>query len=113
MGIVFAKLSLYPTVPATLVEKTAEAAIALEGGGSVAVAISASVLRLVKGVLDTMFLTKLKALGASFLIVSIVGFGAGVLARQDAPKNQVPYDEGTPKFPVFERKQFFTRPEIE
>jgi hypothetical protein len=66
----------------------------------------------VKGALATMFLTKLKALGASFLIVSIVGIGAGVLAQQDAPssKEQPRTDAETPKFPVFDLKRALDRP---
>jgi len=54
-----------------------------------------------------MFLTKLKALAASFLIVSIVGLGAAVMARQDAPRPKgLSQTEGeTPKFPESEVKR--------
>src|SRR4051812_39627521 len=85
IGIAFMKPIVPTLVPPAWVENTVGAAISLQAGGYASVAISASVLRLVKGVLAAMFLTKFKALGASFLIVSIIGFGAGVMARQDAP----------------------------
>ena len=100
IGIGFMKPSLYPIVPPTFVEKTTEAAISLGAGGSAAVVVSASAYRLMKGVLASMFLTKLKALGASFLIVTIIGFGAGVMARQDFSKDQPRNDGETAKFPV-------------
>jgi hypothetical protein len=89
IGIGSSRLSVHALVPPAWVESTVGAAIALEAGGSLPVVVSASVFKLVKGELTTMFLTKLKALAASFLIVSIVGLGAGVMARQDSPSTKV------------------------
>jgi RNA polymerase sigma factor (sigma-70 family) len=109
IGIGFMKPAVHAPVPPAWVENTVGAAISLDAGGSVSIVVSTSVLRLVKGVLATMFLTKLKALGASFLIVMTIGFGAGVMARQDFSKDE-PRNDGetirssvsgeTPKYPV-------------
>jgi hypothetical protein len=100
IGIGFMKPAIQLPLPPAWVENTVGAAVSLEAGGCVSVVVSASVLRLAKGVLATMFLTKLKALGASFLIVTTIGFGAGVMARQDFAKDQPRNDRETAKFPV-------------
>jgi hypothetical protein len=93
--------TVHSKVPPTWVEETVGAATSLAAGEGLPVVISASVVRLVKGVLATMFLTKLKALVASLLIVAIAGASAAVLARQDAPASKAPLpgDNATPKFP--------------
>jgi hypothetical protein len=107
IGIGFMKPIVPALVPPAWVENTVGAAVSLEAGGCVSIVVSASVLRLVKGVLTTMFLTKLKALGASFLIVSIVGLSAGGMARQDPPrpKGLFSTEGATPKFPDTEVKR--------
>jgi RNA polymerase sigma factor (sigma-70 family) len=107
IGIGLADHSPQALVPPTWIEKTVGAAISLEAGRDMPPLVSASVLKLVKGVIGTMFLTKLKALGASFLFVVVVGAGVGVLARQDAPKVEDRYASGAPKFPVPDQGERF------
>jgi hypothetical protein len=107
IGIGFMKRTVPALVPPAWVENTVEVAVTLESGGGLSVVVSASVFKLVKGVLAAMFLTKLKTLGASFLIVSIIGLSAGVMARQDAPRPKGLFrTEGeTPKLPENEVKR--------
>jgi RNA polymerase sigma factor (sigma-70 family) len=80
-------------VPMPLVVSTSKAATALAAGQAAAAGVvSASVAALMEGVLQAMFLTKLKTVMAVLLTVSIVGTGVGALTIRtlatDTPTSQ-------------------------
>jgi tricorn protease-like protein len=69
-------------LPATLVDSTIKASLLFATGRSVAVGfVSARIVALADGVLNTMFMTKLKIVASVLLTVGLVGTGAGVLIR--------------------------------
>jgi RNA polymerase sigma factor (sigma-70 family) len=70
------------SVPASVVSSTIEAASLFAAGPAAAAGVvSAQVAALAGGVLKTMFLTKLKVATAVFLVIALLGVGAGVVAR--------------------------------
>jgi len=77
-------------VPAALVSSTAKIAAAVATGQAAAGLVSAPVAALSKGVLQAMFLTKLKIAAAAVLVVSVAGPGAGMLAQRIAAQRPEP-----------------------
>jgi RNA polymerase sigma factor (sigma-70 family) len=72
-------------VPAPLVHSTVQAALQFAQGPAVAAGtVSATAFALAKGVLTSMFFTKLKTLAAVVLAAGTVVIGAGVIAGQEA-----------------------------
>jgi hypothetical protein len=70
-------------VPAVLVDSTVKAAMLVAAGqAAMAGVVSAQVAALTKGVLQTMFVTKLAIAGTVLLAVSFVGAGAGLLTHR-------------------------------
>jgi RNA polymerase sigma factor (sigma-70 family) len=69
-------------VPAAIVSSTVKAAVPFAAGQAAAGLMSAPVAALTKGVLHTMFLTKLTIATAVVLAVAVVGPGAGVVAHR-------------------------------
>lgn len=82
-------------VPAPLLVVMVKAASAFAAGKAAAV-VSPAVAALVEGVLQTMFVTKLKTIGAAVFVVSLLAMGAGGLAFQ-APKADPKPEKNTPQ----------------
>jgi RNA polymerase sigma factor (sigma-70 family) len=77
------------SVPATLMGSTLKAAGLVTAGQALArAAVSPSVAVLTKGVLQTMYLAKLKTLTAVVLILGMLGLGSGLLLHAAATANQ-------------------------
>jgi RNA polymerase sigma factor (sigma-70 family) len=77
---VFSRNAVLAHVPAPLVNATVKAATAVAAGHAAAAGvISARVAALTEGVLKTMFVTKLKSIGAALLVLCIFGAGLGTL----------------------------------
>jgi RNA polymerase sigma factor (sigma-70 family) len=74
--------------PASLVERTTRAAVALTIGGGT---VPAPVKTLLEGVLTVMFMTRLKMTAAALLVLGGLAAGAGVMAQQDpSPSPSLP-----------------------
>jgi RNA polymerase sigma factor (sigma-70 family) len=83
-------------LPPDLVSRTAEAGLWKVAGHHAFPLVSSSVIKLTEGVIQTMFMSKLKATCASALLIALLGTGIGVSARQALPKGA---DDGErPKF---------------
>jgi RNA polymerase sigma factor (sigma-70 family) len=83
-----AEAGVSPEVPTSLLESTVRAAFQFtHGSASAACTISATALALAKGVLNSMFLTKLKIATAVLSAAGIVFLGAGLIAGQVASDN--------------------------
>jgi RNA polymerase sigma factor (sigma-70 family) len=85
-------------VPAALMSSTVKAAVPFAAGKVAAGLVSASVAALTEGVLQAMFLTKLKIATAALLALAVLGTGAGlfghrVLAQRPAAGGQGPAAE--------------------
>jgi RNA polymerase sigma factor (sigma-70 family) len=73
------------SVPAALIDSTAQAATIFAAGPAGAVsALSPNVIALTNGVLTTMLLTKLKLSGVVMLLIALVGLGSVALAQRTA-----------------------------
>jgi RNA polymerase sigma factor (sigma-70 family) len=74
-------------VPAAWAARTAEAAVLVAAGGAVTGVVSTQTVALLKGVLNAMFLTKLKvAVAVSVAVGAVVGLGIGLgLPRTTSP----------------------------
>ena len=68
-------------VPDALVKTTIESAMSIAAGKAAAGAISATALILAKGVLRTMFVTKLKIAAATVVATASLALGAGAIER--------------------------------
>jgi RNA polymerase sigma factor (sigma-70 family) len=83
------------SVPAPLINSTVQAAIRVAAGKTaVAGLVSASVASLTEGVIQTMFLTKLKVTVACLLSIGVVATGAGVLLQAAEARNRTQPDSG-------------------
>jgi RNA polymerase sigma factor (sigma-70 family) len=86
--------SLQATVPAELTAGTFRAGLLFAAGESAAGAVSANAAILTRGVLKTMFLSKLKIAAAVIMAAGLAGTGAGVFtfdhlaAAQPSPKHE-------------------------
>lgn len=69
-------------LPATLVVTTLKSAMATLTGQSAAGVISTQVLSLAEGVINTMFVAKLKIAAGAFVVVSLIGAGLVLLTQQ-------------------------------
>jgi RNA polymerase sigma factor (sigma-70 family) len=70
------------SVPAALMSSTVQAAIPFAAGKAAAGLVSAPVAALTEGVLQAMFLTKLKVGTAALLALAVLGTGAGLFGRR-------------------------------
>jgi hypothetical protein len=70
-----------------------KAALGLAASSTAAGVISASAALLTEGVLNTMFLTKLKTIGAGVMLLGLAATGAGVLGYQNAPGDSKPTEK--------------------
>jgi hypothetical protein len=73
-------------IPPDLASRVTEAALWQTVGKAAPCLVSSSVIKLTEGVIQTMFLSKLKVTCVSTLLVAVLGTGIGVWARQAAPK---------------------------
>lgn len=81
-------------VPITFVESTVRVASGLATGKGMAVGlISAPVIALMEGVCQTMLLSKLRVIIASFVVAGLVTASAGVLARQTPGNGSEPAEK--------------------
>ncbi|WP_158633624.1 sigma-70 family RNA polymerase sigma factor [Tautonia sociabilis] len=82
-------------VPAALSEATIQAATQVAAlGATVAGVVPASVARLAKGAMRSMFITKLTKISAGVLAAGVIATGVGFLSASERP-NQEPRAEGT------------------
>jgi RNA polymerase sigma factor (sigma-70 family) len=84
-------------VPASLVLSTVKAAASVAAGHAVTGVVSAPVAALTKGVLKTMFLTKLKTVSAVLLAVGILAVGGASYFAQPAATPAQPAQPAQPK----------------
>jgi RNA polymerase sigma factor (sigma-70 family) len=84
-GTLLAQNALTAAVPTALVRATLHGAGGVAAGGAAGGIISAPVAALTKGVLKTMFVTKLKILTAVVVAVGLTGTGAHMLAGAARP----------------------------
>lgn len=83
-------------VPTILASSTIKAAVAVATGGTAASAvISGKVTALMEGVLKGMLLTKLKTMAAVLLVLGMVAFGGGLVARHTATASQTSAEGST------------------
>jgi RNA polymerase sigma factor (sigma-70 family) len=68
-------------LPATLVVTTVKTAMTTLTGQSAAGVISTQVLSLAQGVINTMFVAKLKITAGAFVVLSLIGAGLGLLTQ--------------------------------
>jgi RNA polymerase sigma factor (sigma-70 family) len=81
LGSVLTEQTMAATVPVALVNATVQAAILFRTGPAAALGlVSTKVVSLTKGVLQTMFLTKLKTAAAIVMTAAVLGSGVGWLA---------------------------------
>jgi RNA polymerase sigma factor (sigma-70 family) len=85
-------------LPPAMAASTIQAAITVVAGGEAASVVSVKVAGLMRGVLSTMALTKLKLMAGLLLGFSVVGVGAAVLGTQQLPASQEPLAQ--PAVPV-------------
>jgi RNA polymerase sigma-70 factor (ECF subfamily) len=100
LALVMGEKAAPAAVPAALIEGTIQVAALTAAGKGATAAIPATVAALTRGVLQTMFLRKVKIVAVVVLALSVVGTAALVCARQalaDKPaaarKDQAPKDE--------------------
>jgi RNA polymerase sigma-70 factor (ECF subfamily) len=83
--------ALTAAVPAALAETTVRAAsVFAAGSGAAAGRVSARVVALTEGVLQTMWLTKLKITAGLVLAVAVLAWGVGMLPRGTAAAQPIP-----------------------
>lgn len=87
-GLTLVSESARAAVPATLVGATSSAALAALAGQITPKVVSANVLALFKGGIQTMFLTKLKTATAALVLLAAVAVGAGGLLYQTQAAEQ-------------------------
>jgi RNA polymerase sigma factor (sigma-70 family) len=97
LALVLSEKAASACVPAALAAPTIKAAVAIAAGQPAATGIiSANVAALTEGVLKAMMLTKLKTVTAILLMLSVVAYGGGTLARHTAAAYQDADDEKKP-----------------
>jgi RNA polymerase sigma factor (sigma-70 family) len=86
-------------VPATLASNTIKAALLVAAGNTLAATVSTQAAALTEGVLQAMFLTKLKIATAVVLALAVVGMGGGMFTYNTwaKEKGQVRNDAAPPK----------------
>ena len=87
------------TVPATLASTTIKAALLVAAGNTLAATVSTQAAALTEGVLQAMFLTKLKIATAVVLALAVVGMGGSMFTYNTwaKEKGQVKKDAAPPK----------------
>jgi hypothetical protein len=85
LGLAFSPdLAASGAVPSELLERTVQAAMTISGHGKItAELVSATVIALTEGVLETMLITKLKLAATAALAFGVIAGSATVLARQN------------------------------
>jgi RNA polymerase sigma factor (sigma-70 family) len=77
----FCEATTSASVPPMLLDATVKAASAVAAGGAAGSVVSARVAALAEGVVQAMWLSKLKPVAAVVLLLGMVGFGGGLLLR--------------------------------
>jgi RNA polymerase sigma factor (sigma-70 family) len=88
IGAILSAERVRAAVPPSLAEASVHAAMRLLTVKTAAEVVSAGVLALTKGVLRTMFITKLKMAGMALLLVGFAATWAGVLGSQKEPSGE-------------------------
>jgi RNA polymerase sigma factor (sigma-70 family) len=102
VGIEVLDRTVQSAIPPSLLERACEAVLVPSAGELVPAVVPLSVIKLTEGAIQTMFLTKLRAVSASAIIVTLLGTGIGVSARQALPKGAD--DRDRPKFDDYGKK---------
>jgi hypothetical protein len=90
LGTVLVANQAAATVPPTLAVSTIKAADTLLSGQTLARVVPAHVVKLTKGVLTTMFITRVKMVAALVCAVSLLAAGAGALAGAARTDRETP-----------------------
>jgi RNA polymerase sigma factor (sigma-70 family) len=96
LAVVLSQQPAPASVPISVVSSTIKAASLLAAGNAAAGAISGEVTALTKGVLHTMFVTKMKTIAAIVLALATVVGGAGVFAYQSLATEADKKDKAKP-----------------
>ena len=84
LASVFCEGPASAAVPSLLLASTVQAAICVATNSAIESVVSTEVASLTEGVLNTMFLTKLKTVTAVLLMAALVAFGGGLLTQHTA-----------------------------
>src|SRR5262249_283921 len=78
LAVVLSERAASAHVPHSLAASTSRVAVAVAAGTAAENLVSASVAKLVKGILNTMLLSKLKTVTVVLLAVGLIAFGSGL-----------------------------------
>jgi RNA polymerase sigma factor (sigma-70 family) len=97
-------------VPASLLSPTVNTAVLVAAGQAATVVTTAQVAALMEGVLQAMFLAKLKIVTAALLAFSVIGAGTGVVAYRTLAAEEQQVSQESPAQPTPAEKRFENAP---